>query len=377
MKIAINASLLKKEKLGVENYAFELIGNLAKIDDNNEYIVLLNSPPEEFGLKRKDNFKFDISKLPSFGSSTRILWEQVSLPLKLAKFKPDVFHNPDHILPIIPVSCPSIVTVHDLAFLKYPETFYFGKRVYKQNITRWTIKKANAIISVSENTKKDIIDMFGIPGGRIHVICEGVNPDFRQISEKAALDKVRQKYDLPGRFLLFVGALEPRKNIPFLIRAYSKLVDEKAINDPLVIAGSKGWLFDSIFKTVRELKLEEKVRFLGYVPKDDLPGLYNLAQVFVYPSLYEGFGFPPLEAMACGTPVITSNTSSFPETVGDSGMMVDPNDLQGFVDAVHCLMTDNVLREEFIRKGLERAGKFSWENCARKTLAVYESVFKG
>lgn len=377
MRIGINAALLKKENLGVENYTFELLGNLSKIDTKNEYIVFLSSPPESLGLERKDNLIFEVSSLPALGSSARIVWEQAFLPFGTRKHKLNVFHNPDHMLPVFPLSCPSIITVHDLAFLKFPETFFFGKRFYKQNITKLTIKKAKAIISVSENTKRDIVDLFGIPKERIYVIPEGISPDFKQISDKSSLDKVRQKYDLPDRYILNVGALEPRKNIPLLLHAYSRLVLNKGIREPLVIAGSKGWLFDSIFDTVRELKLEEKVKFLGYVPKDDLPFLYNLAHVFVYPSLYEGFGFPPLEAMACGTPVITSNTSSFPETVGDSGIMVDPHDSQGFADAIFRVISNDSLRKDLISRGFERAQRFSWEDCARKTLTVYESVFKG
>lgn len=236
-----------------------------------------------------------------------------------------------------------------------------------------TLKTADRIIAVSNSTKRDLINYFNIPEEKIKVILEAADEKFKLLN-KEEINEVKQKYNLNFPFILYVGTLEARKNIPTLIKAFYK-IKKKNIEHKLVIAGKKGWKYKEIFETIDKLDLQNDVVFTGYVSDEDLPALYNAADLFVYPSIYEGFGLPPLEAMACGTPVITSNTSSLPEVVGDAGIMVDPCDVDGLTQTMCDVLTNDGLREDMIKKGLERAKMFTWEKCARETLKVYEEVY--
>ena len=205
------------------------------------------------------------------------------------------------------------------------------------------------------------------------MVYNGKNERFKPLNQKEVAE-VKQKYNLDFPFILFVGVLQPRKNIPTLIKAYYKLKKE-GIKDKLVITGGKGWQYKEIFETVERLNLQKEVIFTGHIPDDDLPKLYNAADLFAFPSLYEGFGIPPLEAMACGIPVITSNTGSLPEVVGDAGIMVDPYDIDGLAKAMYEVLNNEGLKEEMVKKGLERAKMFSWKKCAKEVLDVYEEAY--
>jgi len=236
-----------------------------------------------------------------------------------------------------------------------------------------TLKTADKIITVSNSTKNDLMNHFNIPKEKIRVIFEAADEKFKSLNNKETKE-VKYKYHLNFPFILYVGGLAVHKNIPALIKAFYK-VKKKGIQHKLVITGTKRWKYKEIFETIDKLDLQNDVVFTGYVSDEDLPALYNAADLFVYPSIYEGFGLPPLEAMACGTPVITSNTSSLPEVVGDAGIMVDPYDVNGLADAMHEVLANEGLRANMIKNGLERAKMFSWEKCARETLKVYEEVY--
>ena len=303
----------------------------------------------------------------------RIAWEQTSLPFLIRKSGLDVLHSPVHVLPAV-CPCRSVVTILDLTFIRFPQTFPLFQRRYLDFFTRRAVKKADAIIAISESTKRDIVELLGAPEGKIYTTLLGVDPPYRPVSGERK-ERVAREHGLGHSTILYLGTLEPRKNIPALLAAFSQARKSSQVKDcTLVLAGGKGWFFNQTFKLVEDLGLKESVRFTGYVPAEDLPALYSAATVFVYPSLHEGFGLPPLEAMACGTPVITSNASSLPEVVGDAGIMVDPHNVEELAEAILRVLRDPDLRQEMSAKGLEQAKKFSWKETARQTLKVYERV---
>lgn len=355
--------LLSAPRFGIWTYIHNLISNLAVVDKKNSYEIFSGS--SELDLAASPNFNvlkppFDLPR-----PAVRILWEHFVQPFLINKGLLDVYHNPDHILPILPVKAKKIVTVHDLCFYKHPETFSTAKRRYKKMMTPVSLKRADRIIADSHSTKKDIIELFSIPEGKIAVVHIGVSRDFRPLS-------VPKSPDRP--FILFVGTLEKRKNIEGLIDAYAIAVKRHGISHDLVIAGKKGWLYDGIFRKVRKEGLKDRVKFFFDVKQEELPVLYNTAELFVYPSLYEGFGLPVLESMACGTPVITSNISSLPEVAGDAAVLVDPLDRDSIAGAILKVLSDKQYSKGLSQKGLERAKQFGWDKCARETLEVYKSV---
>ncbi len=273
-----------------------------------------------------------------------------------------------------PFACPrgSVVTVHDLSFVLFPNTFNNLNRIYLTLFTKSSVSRANKVIAVSENTKQDLIRLFGVPGEKIDVVCHGTEDIFRPVENSAELEALRRERGVPEKYVLFIGTLEPRKNVHTLIKAFAQ-VKKAGLPHKLVVGGAKGWLWSEIFAAVEQLHLEGEVIFPGYISLDEEPLWYNGADLFVYPSLYEGFGFPPLEAMSCGTPVITSNCSSLPEVVGDAGLLVDPTSSEHLAEAMLTVLTDPALAEEMRAKGLVRAKSFSWAEAARRTVSVYRS----
>jgi glycosyltransferase involved in cell wall biosynthesis len=236
------------------------------------------------------------------------------------------------------------------------------------------VRRANHIIAVSEATKRDLVRLTGTPENKITVIHEAAEPIYFPIHDHDVLSQVHAKYHLPEQYILFVGTIEPRKNLPTLIRAFHELIGKYKAQADLAIVGKQGWLYDQVYQLVGDLGLEKRVRFLGRVPSADLPHLYNASQMLVLPSYYEGFGLPPLEAMACGVPVVVSESSAIPEVVGDAGLRVACEDVEGFTVAMWRLLTDESLRTDMIAKGLKRVRCFSWERAARETLEVYRRV---
>jgi len=268
-----------------------------------------------------------------------------------------------------------VVTIYDLSFLLYPESFKRFKRFYLGLFTRLSARRARRIIAISESTKRDVVRLLGVSPEKVEVIYCGTDGAFRPLPE----DRVaafRSKRGLPERFILFVGTIEPRKNVTRLIEAFSTLRPCDFANLKLVIGGAKGWSYQDVFARVEELGLGGEVMFPGYIPVSELPLWYNAAELFVYPSLYEGFGLPPLEAMACGTPVVTANTSSLPEVVGEAGLTVDPLDIEGLAEAMRRVLGDEALRQEMRERGLQRARDFSWTKTAQETVQVYQRAME-
>ncbi len=306
----------------------------------------------------------------------------------------DLFHATEHLLPRLS-AIRTVFTLHDLIFLFHPEAHKPMNRWFLTLMMPRFLRAADAIIAVSECTKRDAVRCYGIPEEKITVIYEGVNPRFRP-ADPEAIAAVRQKYGLPERFILYVGTIEPRKNLTALLEAYTALMERPApcalrpatcdlrpatcdlrpatCDLRLMIVGKKGWLYEGFFRKLRELGLEDRVIFTGYVPDEDLPALYSAADLFVFPSLYEGFGLPVLEAMACGVPVVCSSTSSLPEVAGDAALLVPPTDVRALTEAMERALTDERLRARMRARGLERARRFSWERAAQGTLITYRKV---
>ncbi|MBC7222825.1 MAG: glycosyltransferase family 4 protein [Anaerolineae bacterium] len=284
-----------------------------------------------------------------------------------------LFHATEHLLPPLR-DVPTVLTVHDLIFYLFPQ--YHKPLNYWY--LRWTmplyVRRADAVIAVSEATRQDLVRHYRVPPEKVRVIHEAAAPHFRPAAPEAVA-QVRRRYGLPPRFALTVGTIEPRKNLPRLFRALAPLRGAERI--PLVVAGGKGWLYEETFRTVARLGLEDQVSFLGYVPEEDLPALYTAADLFVLPSLYEGFGLPVLEAMSCGAPVACSQAASLQEVAGDAARYFDPHDPEAMAEAIWALWADADLRAHLREQGLRRAAAFSWERAAHETLALYDALLAG
>ena len=286
----------------------------------------------------------------------------------------DVFHGTNYCVPVFS-PCPTVTTIHDLSLFTQAHTHENENVVRGKRRIPLMARRATKIIAPSEWTKREIIEHLGIREEKIRVIFEAARTGMKPLLPPE-FQAVVAKYQLQQHFVLYVGTIEPRKNLLTLIRSYDELLRTTTHRPQLVLCGGRGWLFDEVFKLVEKLKLQEQVRFTGYVPDEDLPALYSAAEIFLYPSLYEGFGLPPLEAMACGTPTISSNASSLPEVVGNAGLTHDPNDWQSLTGHMAKLLGDRVARQHFRQAGLEQAARFSWDRAARETQSVYDEVFE-
>ncbi|MBI5955550.1 MAG: glycosyltransferase family 4 protein [Chloroflexi bacterium] len=369
MRIGIDARLLYYQQAGIGQYTLRLVEALAQVDRENEY-VLLQSRKDRSILVREPNFRRHALWTPPHHR-----FEQLALSLELAPVKVDVLHQPDFIPPWRR-RCPAVVTIHDLGFLHYPETLTEASKRYYGQI-HWAVKSAEQIIAVSECTKEDLARLTSAPESKVTVIYEAAGPQFHPIEDQSALKDAKARYGIVGDFILFVGTIEPRKNLSNLVRAYAYLIKEKARDQALpklIIAGKRGWLFEEVFSLVEEWDLGYAIRFIGSVPAEDLPYLYNAARLFVYPSLYEGFGLPLLEAMSCGTPAVASDRSSLPEIAGDAALLVPPEDPEKMAQAIWQALTDEELRRELRQKGLAQAQGFSWERTAKQTIQVYQKA---
>ena len=365
MLIGIDASRsVAKKRTGTENYSLNLVCHLLALQSDHRYRLYFNRPPTcEF---RIPNSEFRIMPSPRLWTHLRLSWEMARRP-------PDLLFVPAHVLPIVHPRR-SVVTIHDLGYLCYPEAHRLLDRLYLDLSTRYNARAATHLIADSSVTKRDLIERYSIEPDKITVVYPGYDKTtFQPVRDEEAIEAVKARHNIAGDYILFVGTLQPRKNLTRLIEAFSNL-QYPIPNIQLVIAGKKGWLYREIFCQVEELGLEEKVVFMGYVPEGDLPALLSGARLFVFPSLYEGFGLPVLEALACGTPVVCSNASSLPEVAGDAAVLVDPLDVEGLTAAMKRVLGDEELRAGLIERGFEQARRFSWEKCARATLDVLENV---
>ncbi len=371
MRIGINASKAFDVHTGVGRYTSNLCRSILKTGSIKDYYFYL--PWRNGGVCMKDMNGVQLGKQRTFlqNNTLRIFWEQIVLPLYSRKDRLDLFHYTDHTISLVQGARPVIITVHDLAYIRFPWLFDKSSQIYKQHINERAIRNADIIIVPSYSTKKDLTYLFGIRREKIKVISHGVESRFRHISN---VEVYRLRNNLPTKMILTVGTLEPRKNIVTLIKAFKELRERGLEDYKLVVAGDKRCYVKQLLDEIKSNNLEQAILFPGAVRDKDLPLLYNCAKIFVYPSLYEGFGLPPLEAMACGIPVITSNTSSLPEVVGGAGIMVDPTDVSSLCDSMYDLLQDRKLWHSMRNMGLERSKLFSWEKVTKETLVVYDEV---
>lgn len=369
MRIGLDATPLPPQPVGAGVYIVQLIRALAQIECEHQFVVFVHAGRR--GLIEEAPLPgVEWVVLPDLPPARRLLWEQTALPGLARRLRLDLLHSLHYTCPLV-LPCRSVVTLHDLTFFFFPHLHTRAKRIFFPLAMRLSARSADALAAVSENTRRDAMRVLKIAPERIFTTPNGISPIFRPISDPAQLEACRARYDLPEQFILFVGLVEPRKNLPLLIEAYAYLRQQQAA-PPLVIVGRFGWMSDQIQAQVDGLGLHEQVRFTGYVPLEDLPLVYNLSTIFVYPSRYEGFGFPPLEAMACGAPVITSGVSAMLDTVGDAGLLTPPDDQPALENALRRLLNDPDLRQELAARGRARAAEFTWTRTAQETLKAYQ-----
>jgi glycosyltransferase involved in cell wall biosynthesis len=367
VRVAID--IRKLHDFGIGTYIRNLLRHLARLDRENEY-VLFCSPGDSASVRALGaNFRAVPDRSTHYS-----LREQLSLPLAAAREKVDVYHAPHYVLPMLAPGRP-VVTIHDCIHLMFPEYLphRLGK-VYARAMMSSVTRRAHRILTVSESSKRDILRFFRVRPEKISVIYNAIDEQFRVPPTDEAIARVRERYQLDDPFVLYVGNVKPHKNVERLIDAFALLRRRAVERLKLVIIGDEISKHQTLRRAVHRHKLHKHVRFLGFVPDHTLSVLYRLTGVFVFPSLYEGFGLPPLEAMACGAPVITSNVSSLPEVVGDAALLVDPYSSEAIADAIVRVLSDSTLASCLRAKGLARAKDFSWERSVARTLEIYREV---
>lgn len=378
------------QRLGSSQVAFELIRHLEEIDHENDYTIILPTPPLDDLPKERVRWRYKIL-------SPKRLWTKIALPLALytANIKPDLIFSPTHYIPrFSPAKVKRIVTIFDLSFLHFPEMFTSRDLWQLKNWTRFSVENADHIITISQFSKDDICQQYKLPKEKITVAYPGFDKEkFKVQSARFKIEEMRKRYKVGNNYIIYIGTIQPRKNLERLMEAFSRIVESEHLRSvpqvqhhlgggklALVIVGKtsgegrQGWMYEDILQTPERLGIEDRVRFVGFVPTDDLPALLSGAFVFIQPSLWEGFGIPVVEAMATGTPVIVSNVSSLPEVVGKAGLLVDPYSVDQIEQAIRTIAADEKLRQEYSKEGILQAKKFSWDKMAREVLKVFEKV---
>jgi glycosyltransferase involved in cell wall biosynthesis len=373
MHVGLNAHLLSSSRsyraAGINRYVYSLLEHLPTVAGQHRFTVFLGDREAGEALA---GLETRVSSLPTVQPAVRIIWEQLVQPVRLMAEKVDLLHSLAFVQPLA-MPCPGVVTIYDLSFVLFPQRLQSWRRLYLRWGSTLSARRATRVVAISASTKRDIVNLLGVPRQKVDVVPCGVDDDFRPVDEPGLLDQLRTKHGLPPRMLLFVGTIEPRKNLTMLLKSYA-LLRERMPAPPLVIGGAPGWRYGEVLSLAEELDLLDQVLFPGYIAREELPLWYNAAELFIYPSLYEGFGLPPLEAMACGTPVVVSDTSSLPEVVSDAGVLVDPTSAEEIAQAMERVLTDGALRESLSARGLDRARTFTWQRAARETVGVYEQA---
>ncbi len=364
---------------GTGTYTRKITEHMMAAGGDTEFVLVW--PKDAPGPHLRSPAKVSILYAPSGTPAVRTVREQWQVRRAAARVDPGVIHYPASIGPWMPgmlsrsMMNRCVVTVHDLAYLKFPERFSPARRLFYRMAMVRGARRAAHVIADSESTRQDLIELGGIPSDRVTVVYLGVDETFGPVDNPETLAHVREKYVLPDRFFLFLGTIEPRKNVACLVEAYAQLAP--ALDIDLVIAGRRGWKFGALFRQIEAAGLTERVWLPGRIDDNDLPAVYSCADAFVWPTLYEGFGLPPLEAMACGTPVISSDIGVIEEVLGDAAMLVDPASPDQVADAMRRVAASEELRENLAKRGVERARLFRWERTAEQTLAVFQRVANG
>ena len=368
MRIAIDARKLRD--YGIGTYVRNLLRQLARQDTSNEYVVLCRDADWDTVEELGPRFRPVVENAGAYS-----IREQVALPIDLRRESAELFHAPHYVLPPL-TPCRSVVTIHDCIHLRFPQ--YLPNKIgyaYARGQMWAATHKAARVITVSEASKRDILRYFRVPESRIDVIYNAIDDRFWQQPDTEEIARVRERYRLDDPFVLYAGNIKPHKNLERLIEAFHTLrQDSDLAHVKLLIIGDEISKYATLRRAVHRYKLHKHVRFFGFVPDKTLAVLYRLARVFVFPSLYEGFGFPPLEAMASGAPVITSNVSSLPEVVGDAALLIDPLNPSEIADAMRRVLMDSDLREDLRQRGRRRVQEFSWERSVRRVREIYDEV---
>ncbi len=367
--VVFNAHLLAGEasyrNAGISVYITHVLRQLDRLASDLRYMVSLGS-----GVLPDDvHLPVIRSRMPTYRPPVRILWEQFYLPLLLRSLKADLLHAPAFVGPLV-APCPQVISVMDLSFMRHPELFRRGNRLYLSLMTRLACRRADAVLAISEFTAREVVSLLGVPAERVHAVALGVSSRFRPLPPEDVAH-FRQAQGLPERFVLFMGTLEPRKNLVRLVHAFARLQDHEL---HLVLAGGRGWFYEQIFAEVERLALQDRVHFPGYVPAETQPLWYNAAEAFAYVSLYEGFGLPVLEALACGVPTLTGDASSLPEAGGDAALLVSVESEAAIAEGLARLLHDRTLRAVLRERGPEHAARFSWARTGRRTIDLYRSI---
>lgn len=371
MRIGIDATPLPARPAGAGTYILQLIQALADSNEGHDLIVFVQRSRSNL-FQDNPSRRFMVVPVSDMPPALRLIWEQVSLPRLCRDHQLDLLHSLHYTSPARS-PCLSVVTFHDMTFFMYPQLHTLSKRVLFPIFIRSSARQANALIAVSEATRQDAIRLLKIPPEKITTIPNGVAAHFHPLTDQVQLEACRQRYSLPKDFILYVGTMEPRKDLPLLIRAFQRLVQEDTSHH-LVLVGRQGWMVGELGKTIKQFQLEPFIHTTGYVPYSDLPMIYNLARVFVYPSIYEGFGFPPVEAMACGTPVIATSIPVNRDHIGEAGLLLPPGDEDSLFDNLSRLIKDRQFREELSARGIQRSKAFSWRKSALSTMEVYSRL---
>jgi glycosyltransferase involved in cell wall biosynthesis len=382
VRVAIDYTAAINQSAGIGRFVRSLVHALAEIDEVNHYLLIYAAPDGscDLGSDLESRFpsarNFSRRQLRLSQRYLDILWHRLQLPVpvSLVTGPVDIYHSPDFVLP--PTGgARSLLTVHDLAFLLQPECAEASLREYLERTVPRSVRRADFVVADSENTRNDVICLLGVPAERVAVVPGGVDPSFAPVEDACRLRALREQLGVgEAPFILALGVIEPRKNLGLLFDAYRILRDRHDLPHLLVVVGRRGWLWEDTIEHAERSPYAADIRFVGFVPDGDLPALYSAASVFAFPSLYEGFGLPPLEAMACGTPVVSSSSSSLPEVVGEAGLLIDPRDPESLASALERLLLDERLRAEYRRRGLAQAAMFTWQAAARTLLGVYERL---
>ena len=382
MHIGINAQLLSFSQDyrngGISRYIRSLLTELARQPGQHQYTVFVNGQEVVERLAAKHpQITYIAVRWPESRPVSRVAWEQLTLPSLLRQRHIEVFHSPANVLPeLLPRSCAGVVTLHDLAFLRFPNVLARSKRMYHRTFTMRSLRRATMIIADSDSTKRDAIELVHIPDVRIATIHPCIDARFSSVINEEEVEAFRQKKGLTGGFILYLGTLEPRKNITTILEAYAQLRKVHAIQEKLVLAGGKGWFYDPIFEKVQTLGLESEIVFPGFVADTEQALWYHAASAFIYPSLYEGFGLPVAEALACGIPVVTSSVSSLPEAGADIALTVDPYNVEAMGEALYKALIDVAYRQRCRALAASVVQQFSAQTMVAQIIGVYEQAYK-
>jgi glycosyltransferase involved in cell wall biosynthesis len=366
MRIGIDIHSIGSQKGGNETYYRELIRELAEIRSVHNFLLYYTHP--ETGRQFPANDHFTLKRLSPAHPLLRIPFV---IPRRASTDRLDLYHAQFIVPPLL--KCKTVTSIFDIAYERVPDLFHVAQRAWLKLLVPWSAKRADHILTLSEHSKKDIVEAYGIAEDKITVTHLAASDAFVPHNKEKSRERLAQRYGIEGKFILYLGRLQARKNLARLVEAYA-LVREAGFSQTLVIAGKRDSLFEPVQARIKELKLEEHVLLPGYVHAEDVPVFYSAAEVFVYPSLYEGFGLPVIEAMSCGVPVITSRGSSLEEVAGTAALSIDPLDVEAIAQAIVKVLSDIELRKQLSEAGLARSKLFNYEDAARQTVAVYEQV---